>query len=584
MGSRRNALSAARQLVLLPPSGLRWRQGARRPSAPAFEVLDSLPGPGSGAALLAVPSERVDALRDLRDLPGAQLAPVRLYRPALFRPSVLRRADAARHEAASVEVWVVSAADGRPVAGATVVAFTDFAERVGDHGRTRRDGRALLRLGEVAVIERLYVFDAIGHWSHLRRRVPVGAQMRVALRPIDHEVADHLAICYGGARPAVGRGVRVGVVDTGVALDHPDLVVALSRNCVTGEDPAEGGTNGDKHGTHIAGTIAARGRPPSGRRGVAPGADLCSYRVFGRGRGEATNFAIAKAIDAAVVDGCDIVNLSLGGGGADPVLRAAIEEAEAAGVVVVAAAGNDGRRAVSFPADLADVVAVSALGRTGAFPRDAAGSGERRGPYGKDGADFVAAFSNVGAVDLTAPGVAVVSTVPGGYLDLDGTSMACAAVSGVLARTLSGEPPAPGPPPWTGAGGGAPHPSPPAGPLARLSPDARGRRPRPVRRLEAQVGGVGARARRAQGAVRAAVPRSWCAARHRRGADRARGRRGRPVSSPAAGRGDELGPGPPARRAAAVDRRRRAGHLAPRRQATGGAPGLSAQDSGRSGA
>jgi subtilisin len=171
---------------------------------------------------------------------------------------------------------------------------------------------------------------------------------------------------------------------------------------------------------------------------VAPGVELCSYRVFGAGRHEATNFAIAKAIDAAVADGCDLLNLSLGGGGADPVLRAAIEEAESAGVVVVAAAGNDGRRPVAFPADLADVVAVSALGRTGTMPRDAAGSGERRGPYGDDGADFVAAFSNVGAIDLTAPGVGVVSTVPGGYLDLDGTSMACAAVTGVLARVLSG--------------------------------------------------------------------------------------------------------------------------------------------------
>jgi subtilisin len=105
---------------------------------------------------------------------------------------------------------------------------------------------------------------------------------------------------------------------------------------------------------------------------------------------------------------------------------------------VVAAAGNDGRAPVAFPADLADVVAVSALGRTGTFPRTAGGAAERRGPYGRDGADFVAAFSNVGAIDVTAPGVGIVSTVPGGYLDLDGTSMACPFVTGILARTLSG--------------------------------------------------------------------------------------------------------------------------------------------------
>ena len=82
---------------------------------------------------------------------------------------------------------------------------------------------------------------------------------------------------------------------------------------------------------------------------------------------------------------------------------AAIEEAQEAGVIVVAAAGNDGRGPVAFPADLPDVVAVSALGRTGTYPPTAAGSAERRGPYGHDGADFIAAFSNVGDIDVTAP-------------------------------------------------------------------------------------------------------------------------------------------------------------------------------------
>jgi subtilisin len=262
--------------------------------------------------------------------------------------------------------------------------------------------------------------------------------VQLALRPIDFHVPDHLAFRYGSARRNVGKGVRVAVVDTGVALDHPDLVVAGGRNCVRGEDETDVGPNGQYHGTHVAGIVAALGRPPTGRAGVAPGAELFSYRVFGRGRGDASNFAIAKAIDAAAADGCDVVNLSLGGGRPDPVLRAAIEEAHLAGVVVVAAAGNDGRKAIAFPADEADVLAVSALGRTDTYPADAAGSAERRGPYGHDGADFIAAFSNVGAVDLTAPGVAIVSTVPGGYLDLDGTSMACPAATGVVARVLSG--------------------------------------------------------------------------------------------------------------------------------------------------
>jgi subtilisin len=426
-----------RRYVLLPPRGLRWHGGATRPRPETFgaEVLDTVPGPETGAALLTVPVERIDALR--RGLPG-ELAPVRLYRTALSRPGVLSAADPTRGEVPRVEIGVVSSRDGRPMPGATVVAFTDFEARIGDRGRSRLDGSLRLRLGDAALIERLYVFDVVGHWSLLRRRLPVTSPIELALRPLDFGAVDHMGLRYGSARSTVGRGVRVAVVDTGIALDHPDLKVAGGQNCVTGEDPDDFGPAGAAHGTHVAGTIAGRGSAPTGRRGVAPGAELRSYRVFGRGRSEAANFAIAKAIDAAVQDGCDVINLSLGGGGPDPVLRAAIEEAEAAGAVVVAAAGNEGRAPVGFPAELPDVLAISGLGRTGTFPPDAAGSGERQGPFGHDGADFIAAFSNVGAIDLTAPGVAVVATVPGGYLDLDGTSMACAAASGVVAKVLSG--------------------------------------------------------------------------------------------------------------------------------------------------
>jgi subtilisin len=281
------------------------------------------------------------------------------------------------------------------------------------------------------------VLGAVGHWSLLRRRVDPSRPLRLAVHPFDHRVADGRGHRIGTPRLTAGHGVRVALVDTGVARDHPDLVVAGGRNCATGEDPDDYGPNGHEHGTHVAGIVAGRGRAPTGRRGVAPGAEVYSYRAFAKGEGEATSFAIAKALDAAVRDGCDVVNLSLGGGGADPIVRAAIEEAQESGLVVVAAAGNDGRLPVAFPADLPDVVAVSALGRTGTLPRSAGGAAERRGPYGRDGADFIAAFSNIGAIDVTAPGVGIVSTVPGGYLDLDGTSMACPFVTGILARILT---------------------------------------------------------------------------------------------------------------------------------------------------
>ncbi|MDQ3928099.1 MAG: S8 family serine peptidase, partial [Chloroflexota bacterium] len=92
----------------------------------------------------------------------------------------------------------------------------------------------------------------------------------------------------------------------------------------------------------------------------------------------------------------------------------------------------------SFPASDSLAIAVSAIGRKGTFPRGTKEAGDVAAPYGTDKKNFVASFSNVGVeIDVTGPGVGVISTVPGGYAVMDGTSMACPAVTGVAARMLS---------------------------------------------------------------------------------------------------------------------------------------------------
>jgi subtilisin len=231
--------------------------------------------------------------------------------------------------------------------------------------------------------------------------------------------------------------VTVGIVDTGVG-PHPDLLVAGGMNAVTGEDPNDFGDNGAGHGSHVGGIVAARGTPPQGLRGLAPGASLRSYRVFGKGASGASNFAIAKAIDQAVTDHCDIINLSLGGGPSDPATQSAVHDARQQGCVVIAAAGNDGRGPVSFPAADPLCVAVSAMGRKGTFPKGSLEEGEVKAPLGTDADEFIAAFSNVGPeVDLTGTGVGILSTVPDGYAPMSGTSMASPAVAGFAARLLS---------------------------------------------------------------------------------------------------------------------------------------------------
>lgn len=166
---------------------------------------------------------------------------------------------------------------------------------------------------------------------------------------------------------------------------------------------------------------------------------LRAYRVFGQGQGSASSYAIAKAIDQGITDRCDLLNLSLGGGPVDPVLKAAVDDARAAGSLCIVAAGNGERAPVSFPASEDAVLAVSATGRKGTFPTSAAAADEVAAPYGTDKANFVATFSNVGRqMDLTGPGVGIMSTVPGGYAVMSGTSMACPAAVGATARAIAG--------------------------------------------------------------------------------------------------------------------------------------------------
>ena len=405
-----------------------------------MRVLDSIHE--NGVKLIEMPPDCVPRLRAKQ--PGLRIVPVVYYRTAdctypvlatKIKPGNVRRQR-------TLTITVVDRETGEPLGGATVVGFTDYAAREGAEAETKANGTATLTFERsTASLERLYVLRDPGYWGTLKKRVRLTSTLQVRLLPIDMADPDALRHYYGSIKDTDGAKVKVAIVDSGIA-PHRDLRIDGGVNTVTGEQATDHGDNGIGHGTHVAGIVAGRGLPPNGIRGIAPGVILRSYRVFGQDSEEAASFAIAKAIDRAVADQCDLINLSLGGGPSDETVLDAIEDARTRGTVVLAATGNDGRQQVSFPASSQLALAVSAFGRKGLYPPDAPQREEAlKPPHGNDPEEFIARFSNIGTeVDFSGPGVGIVSTYPGGYAAWNGTSMACPAVTGAGANLLAKRP------------------------------------------------------------------------------------------------------------------------------------------------
>lgn len=233
-----------------------------------------------------------------------------------------------------------------------------------------------------------------------------------------------------------GAGTIVAVLDTGVDETHPDLQGALWTNpgevAGNGMDDDKDGVvddvhgadlvNGDGdpaddegHGTHVAGEIAAA-HDGAGLAGLAPGAKLMAVKVLDNTRSGSTT-DVGRGIRYALAHGANVINVSVNGDLAGSTLTDAVKAANAAGVPIVASAGNDGRdldAAPSYPASFPSVLAVA---------------GEADG-------DVLASFSNFGVntVDLAAPGEGVLSTnLGGGFATRSGTSMAAPWATATLA-------------------------------------------------------------------------------------------------------------------------------------------------------
>lgn len=212
-------------------------------------------------------------------------------------------------------------------------------------------------------------------------------------------------------RLSTGRGVTIALVDTGVDVQHPDLHgrIGARRNLVVAGQAFEA----DRHGTEVAGVIAAVANNRMGIVGIAPGALLEVYKACWHAAPPAparcNSFTLAKALAAVLESDARVINLSLGGP-ADPLLQALLQELLRQRRIVVAALPPSGRRE-GFPAGVPGVIVV--------------GSGDGAAPAGV----------------LAAPGRDVLTLVPGGRYDFaSGTSIAAAHASGIVGLLLALDP------------------------------------------------------------------------------------------------------------------------------------------------
>jgi subtilisin len=215
-----------------------------------------------------------------------------------------------------------------------------------------------------------------------------------------------------------GSGVKIAVLDTGIDASHEDLNVAGGASFVADEPDAL--TDGNGHGTHVAGTIAALNNNV-GVVGVSYDVDLYAVKVLSAA-GSGTLSGIAQGIEWAIDNDMDVINMSLGGSTGSSTLKQASDNAYNSGIVVVAAAGNSGSffgliNTIGYPARYDSVIAVGAV----------------------DANNNRASFSSVGnQLEVMAPGVDINSTLPGNqYGALNGTSMASPHVAGAAALILA---------------------------------------------------------------------------------------------------------------------------------------------------
>ena len=267
--------------------------------------------------------------------------------------------------------------------------------------------------------------------------LPCGAALAQTARlPVGQELAWSSAASRVGAfkpRPWAARGtnVTIAIIDSGIRRDHIDFAGAITGgyNAFTNQTGTAAVNDTSGHGTHVASLAAARANGV-GMVGVASNARILPVQVF---QGSSTSdFFVARGINYATSQRAFVMNLSLGGSTMSPTIRTALQGAQAAGLLMVIAAGNEGQANPSFPARHAaeawargQIIAVGAVDANNVIANFSNRAGDTRNFY------------------LVAPGVNLIGaypTAPNAYAYMSGTSMAAPVVAGAAAVVKSAWP------------------------------------------------------------------------------------------------------------------------------------------------
>ena len=340
-------------------------------------------------------------------------------------------------EVLELPVTVQDAESGKPVSAATVYGR---GKTVSYKAVTDDKGKAVLTVSE-PLLEQVLVSARDTFWSQRLDNVQAGpkAKLAVNLKPLltngCHEWGKLAMGFHKIQQRWTGRGVKIGIVDTGIINNHPEFNPSGGYNTLDGQAQDKWHVDEKGHGTHIAGLISAK----SGTRilaGGAPDAEIYAIKVFPGG----FISDLVEGIEWCIRNRMDIICLSLGVRKPSHVLAAVLRDAYDRGIVCISAAGND-RSHLAFPAAYPTTISVGAIGRMGTFPEDSGHSVNASFITDSRGGLFAAAFSNFGeSLDFCAPGVSILSTVPTGYAAWDGTSMACGLVCALVALVMEAYP------------------------------------------------------------------------------------------------------------------------------------------------